>query len=335
MELESLRVNDRASVRFAVPSALPQASLREGLVNGARVLVLDPNEQATREYARAFVERSWDIVHCRTFLEALPVLEGPAFDLVLVEMTLPDILGTEAWAFIQKLQPNAAGIITTGSVSLYKAIDALGAGADAYLLKPLESSQLCQLVAHLLERQRIQNQTKRIQKQLSGLSGLVFALFQTKTLEQIVNTTYAYLRGVLHFDVALIYLWHYETGEWVCHPPPQAVHYEKELTVEQGDLIHELIGQAAIDLKPIALAADLVTYPSQRKLLEVNNLTACVVVPLHNQKHMQGAIVIVNKDGSEWKLESLDLNVLAALAGTINIALDRAELCQIQAAVGA
>jgi hypothetical protein len=139
-----------------------------------------------------------------------------------------------------------------------------------------------------------------------------------------LHTTYAHLRAVLHYDAALIYLWDQASGEWVCEPTPQTARHLHELTADQSAMLVNLLEQAAVDLKPIVFTLTEATFPSQRKLLERNYLSACAVMPLHNQQFMQGALVIVNKSGSEWKLESLDVKVLSALVGTINLALDRA-----------
>jgi CheY-like chemotaxis protein len=299
-----------------------------GMATPARILILDPNEHSIREVVRAFTERGWDVVHCPTFLEALRLLEGPPFDLVLVEMTLPDILGTDAWAFIQKLQPSAAGIITTASLSLHRAINATGAGAHAYLLKPLDTAQLCQLIEHLLERQRVRNQTARLQKRMVGFANLLSTISHATTSEQILDKTLAHLRGIVHFDVGLIYVSRREQGGWIYHRTPSISNNSPELKPGQIELLAELAKQAVASLQPMAVTNATSAYATEKNKLEARDIATCAVVPLIGQNVVHGALVVVNKLDAESQLEPLDVDTLLALGHATAIALDRAQLSQ-------
>jgi|GEM_PF-1234432 DNA-binding response OmpR family regulator len=301
---------------------------KNGMATPVRILILDPDEYAVRDLIRAFTERGWDVVQCPTFLEALRLLEGPPFDLVLIEMTLPDILGTDAWAFIQKLQPNAAGIITTASISLHRAINATGAGAHAYLLKPLDTTQLCQLIEHLLERQRVRNHTARIQKRMVAFANLLSAISHATKAEQILDKTLAHLRSILHFDVALIYVLRREQSGWIYQRTPSISHFSKELRPGQIELLVDWAKQAVALLQPIAVTNATSALATEKNKLEEQDMATCAVVPLIGQNIVHGALVVVNKLDAESQLEPLDVDTLLALCHATAIALDRAQLSQ-------
>lgn len=294
-----------------------------------RILILEPNELAIRDCVRGFTERGWQVTYCPTFLEALHLLEGPPFDLVLVEMTLPDIMGTEAWAFIQKIQPNATGIITTSSVSLHRAINAIGAGAQAYLLKPLDVTQLCNLVEQLLEQQRVRNQSNRLQKQMGALANLLATISRAATPEEILDRTLAHLRGVLYFDLALIYILNPQHGEWIYQRAPRSPRNSQELDPGQIEFLAELSKQAVASRQAVAIASTGAALSGDRQRLEALGIESCAVVPLVGQQGAHGALVIVNKLGSAGQLESLDVQVLTALCQAVAIALDRAQVVQV------
>lgn len=324
--LSSLPLFDSAP--SAAAAKYPGRASRFEMATPVRILILEPNELAVRDCVRGFTERGWQVTYCPTFLEALYLLEGPPFDLVLVEMTLPDIMGTEAWAFIQKIQPNAAGIITTASVSLHRAINAIGAGAHAYLLKPLEVSQLCDLVEHLLEQQRVRNQSSRIQKQMVALANLLATISRAATPEQILDRTLAHLRGILYFDLALIYVLNLQHGEWVYQRVPRSPQYVQELDPGQIELLAELSKQAVASRQAVAFASTGATLPVDKHRLEALGIESCAVIPLLGQQGAHGALVVVNKLGSAAQLESLDVQVLTALCQAVAIALDRAQVVQ-------
>lgn len=291
-----------------------------------RILVLDPSEQAIQDYAAEFAARGWEVIQCLTFLEALPLLEGPPIDLVLIDMALPDILGTEACTFIQKFHPNTVGIITTASLSLYRSIDAIGAGAQAYLLKPLGIPQLCTLIEHLLEQQRARNQVQRIQKQLVGFSNLLSTVSQATTPDQILDKMLSHLGKILHFDLALIYLFDQAQGEWIRHQNPAGARSDQAPTLAQNAILTQLAAQSAEALKPIAITAGTPANSDEKRKLAALNLDACAAIPLISQHVVHGVLVIVNESGSSWELEPLDVEILFALSRSIGVALDRAKL---------
>jgi len=83
-----------------------------------RVLWLDPDVQAVAQHVRQLERPSWSITHAHTFLDALDHMTRAAFDLAIIDLSLPDAVGTDVWQHIKKLHPQMRGIITTSSPSL-------------------------------------------------------------------------------------------------------------------------------------------------------------------------------------------------------------------------
>jgi two-component system, chemotaxis family, chemotaxis protein CheY len=120
-----------------------------------RVLIVD-DSSATRAYVRAALEdeaaSSFEITEAASGFEALRVLPRERFDLLLVDINMPNINGLELISFIRQSEAHRDTpllIISTEAAERDRA-RALALGANAYLAKPFTADALAQAVRGLL-----------------------------------------------------------------------------------------------------------------------------------------------------------------------------------------
>lgn len=90
--------------------------------------------------------------------EAIEKSEASFFNLSLVDIKLPDMEGTELITELNKTNPQMIKIIITGFPSFDNAVKSLNLGADAYVMKPVNSKDLLELVAEKLQKQQAMRQ---------------------------------------------------------------------------------------------------------------------------------------------------------------------------------
>lgn len=118
----------------------------------ARVLVVD-DDPATRKLVAIGLRRAgFDVLEAATGEAALGVVEGEAISLVILDIGLAGISGTDVVRSLRQ-RPQTATlpiILFTGNCDEYDLVTGLGAGADDYLAKPVQLSELVARVrAHL------------------------------------------------------------------------------------------------------------------------------------------------------------------------------------------
>jgi YesN/AraC family two-component response regulator len=89
--------------------------------------------------------------------EAMEKASTRFFDLMLLDIRLPDTDGTQLLSHFQKVAPETIKIVITGYASIENAAQALNIGADSYLMKPLDPDSLLKTIKDKLQ-EREQNE---------------------------------------------------------------------------------------------------------------------------------------------------------------------------------
>ena len=119
------------------------------------VLVVD-DEQEICELL--YDELSVDGYLCCTALtgqDALTKLKSETFNVVLLDVRLPDISGMEILRTINSSRYDTAAIVMTGIDSLSLAVEAMKCGAADYIVKPFSPAKISESIQNILEHKRL------------------------------------------------------------------------------------------------------------------------------------------------------------------------------------
>ena len=122
--------------------------------NTPRVLYIEDHED-TRELVTLVLEqRSYEVVTGSTIKSGIALAGSQQFDLYLLDSWLPDGSGLELCRQIRKFD-KATPILFYSAAAYESDKDlAIDSGAQAYLIKPSQPSELANLVASLIESHR-------------------------------------------------------------------------------------------------------------------------------------------------------------------------------------
>ena len=101
----------------------------------ADVLVVD-DDDVIRETLRELLEGSYQCQEASTAEEALSKLQAQRFDVVLTDISMPGLSGSELLERVRELYPETPVIIMSGLSDQDQAQSLIRSGAFDYLLKP-------------------------------------------------------------------------------------------------------------------------------------------------------------------------------------------------------
>lgn len=141
----------------AIP-LITRFSLQDAREPGAflRVLLAEDNLVNQRLAVRLLEKRGHRVVVAGTGIEALKALEKESFDLVLMDVQMPEMDGLEATAVIREKEKSGgvrqAVVALTAHAMKGDREKCLAAGMDGYLTKPIRPQELDKLLDSYMER---------------------------------------------------------------------------------------------------------------------------------------------------------------------------------------
>lgn len=157
-----------------------------------RIAVVDDEGESLASICRALKKMGCDVSGFEDGEAALKSLEAlKDVDLVVTDLKMPRVDGIELLRQVREVNPEAGFLIVTGHGTVETAVAALKAGADDYILKPLDLFELRDRVHQILERRRPGNELRRLRRRMSlghGVEQIVGAsAAMGKLLEQVAT----------------------------------------------------------------------------------------------------------------------------------------------------
>jgi len=118
----------------------------------ARILVVDDDQSFRRSTAELLRDDGYEVDVAGGAREAGQRLEEASYDLVLMDLRMPGVDGTGAVEVLRRRGLGAPVLMVSGYGTVESAVESLHAGADDFLLKPVDPEVLSRKVAELLRR---------------------------------------------------------------------------------------------------------------------------------------------------------------------------------------
>ena len=129
-----------------------------------RILVIDDEEGIRAGCRRALEPEGYIVETAATGQEGLRRFREGNFDMVLIDVVLPDMRGVDLLAPILEKDPDVVCVVITGYATVELAVQAIRSGAYDFLSKPFTADVLRMTVAQGLERRRLTLEARRLQK---------------------------------------------------------------------------------------------------------------------------------------------------------------------------
>lgn len=129
------------------------------------ILLVEDDERISEPLLRVLGTEGFQTVHAETGTGGLQQVAAAHPDLVLLDLTLPDIDGLDVCRKIREDLPELPIIMLTARAEEMDVIVGLGAGADDYVPKPF---RLAELVARIKARLRIAEASNNLPKEIVG-----------------------------------------------------------------------------------------------------------------------------------------------------------------------
>jgi DNA-binding NtrC family response regulator len=134
------------------------------------VLIIDDEQEIRESILELLRVEGYSADAAPTAEEGLKKVEGGIFDLVLLDINLPDRNGLELLKVIKHDAPEVGVIMITAYDSSQMAFQASREGAESYITKPWDNDKLLLEVRNLLDKSRLQAENLQLRRALKRFS---------------------------------------------------------------------------------------------------------------------------------------------------------------------
>jgi DNA-binding NtrC family response regulator len=155
-------------------------------VKEASILIVD-DEQTMREACHeVLASEGYRLQEAASGEEALRLLCGRSFDLLILDLKMPRVDGLEILQRAQRESPGTATVVITGYPSVDSAVEAMRLGAADFLPKPFTPDVLRLTVRRVLRGARLARENQLLWSQLEDYRGRDYRLIgQSAAMRQI------------------------------------------------------------------------------------------------------------------------------------------------------
>lgn len=132
------------------------------------VLVIEDDPQVRRGLLEALAENDFATTSAATGVAGLQAAVAAAPDLIVLDLGLPDVHGTELLRMLRAIS-QVPIIVATACDEERQIVAVLDAGADDYLVKPFGGGQLVARVRAVLRRGRVSGSGRKPKVEVGGL----------------------------------------------------------------------------------------------------------------------------------------------------------------------
>jgi DNA-binding response OmpR family regulator len=119
-----------------------------------RILYIEDHEDTRELVTLLLTQKNYEVVTGTTIESGIALAAGGEFDLYLLDSWLPDGSGLDLCQRIREFDKSTPILFYSAAAYASDHDTALMCGAQAYLIKPSQPSDLCRLVSELIENSR-------------------------------------------------------------------------------------------------------------------------------------------------------------------------------------
>jgi DNA-binding NtrC family response regulator len=131
------------------------------------ILIIDDEAFLRRSLTLILQSKGYLVNSAASAQAGLQMLQAGSYDLVFLDIRLPDRSGMVVLPAIRQLYPDLPVLILTAHATMETAIEAVRQGARDYLLKPIDPEQILVRIREVLEEQSQPKRRREIAGQIS------------------------------------------------------------------------------------------------------------------------------------------------------------------------
>jgi len=131
------------------------------------ILIIEDDINSSTVFSRILIKDGYDVDCVTNGEQAVSMISKEDYDLLIIDMILPGMNGFELLKKVKKINPDILTIMVTAHASINLAVNALKAGANDFIEKPVVPEKFLHLIRKTFEAQHLKNEVTALRSDLS------------------------------------------------------------------------------------------------------------------------------------------------------------------------
>jgi DNA-binding NtrC family response regulator len=154
----------------------------------AKVLVVDDETIALKNLEHVMKKEGYEVVGTTSGPNALKILEGQEFDVVLTDLKMEKVDGMQILKRCKELYPDTEVIMITGYATLESGVQTMKHGAFYYVAKPFKLDEVRKIVKEAVAKVRLKKENRELREQIENYQGKVKIITQDANMQRLLET---------------------------------------------------------------------------------------------------------------------------------------------------
>ena len=261
--------------------------------------------------------------------DALEQVKNKGFDVMLLDIKMPDMDGLELLKTAKMIDPTLSVIMMTGNISVKSAIESMRYGAYDYITKPFDLDQALSAVKRGWEKKVLETQNRLLLEELKKKVYELEILYEvsndinyTLNYKEVLKSLMSSLKKEVKYDVSGILLVNEERKGEIYIEMLQPVN-ESFIKKVKSNLLSSFnsISQNKISKDDLTLFREKLSDPVQTSdpLIPSQKVASFIYVPLKGDEKVVGVINLSSHLENAFRED--DLRLLTAIGNQMSVAL--------------
>ncbi len=125
-----------------------------------RILVVDDEKNIRLTVQHSLLAADYEVETASNGMEGLQKFRSGKFDLILMDLRMPQVNGIEMLRQIREFDQHASAIVITAYLTIDTLLEAFGLGVSDYIRKPFSPNDVRETVKHVLMREGMEDSTE-------------------------------------------------------------------------------------------------------------------------------------------------------------------------------
>jgi len=154
----------------------------------AQILVVDDDQIIRLSLSEFLRLEGYDVDMAENGAMAKEMVEQKSYDVVLSDLSMPDVSGVELLKSIKSVSPATAVTIITGYGTIDSAVESIKLGAYHYVTKPIVDEEIAMIIERALEQRNLKQENIDLRKKLDMRFKFHNLIGRDHSMQQIYDT---------------------------------------------------------------------------------------------------------------------------------------------------